>query len=155
MTRTWLLQELRRMRFKEAYGGWQERRPTSSKGAQVVAATALGCLTLGSVYRRTICQGETLPPLQSELSELRAASEAHRTTRLVEGNRTQNRPLANGRSPCRRDRCRRRAEPPTLHRRLRHPCGMPEDPAALSLRAPSLPSADPKPGWGSEARVQR
>ena len=26
MTRTQVLQELRRMRFEEAYGGWQERR---------------------------------------------------------------------------------------------------------------------------------
>ena len=37
MTRTQLLQELRRMRFQEAYGGWQERRLT-----QEVAARLLG-----------------------------------------------------------------------------------------------------------------
>ena len=30
MTRTQLRQELRRMRFDEAYGGWQERRLTQA-----------------------------------------------------------------------------------------------------------------------------
>ena len=84
----------------------------------------------------------------SELSGLRAAGEAHRKTRLVAGNRTQDRPLAIGRSPCRRNHCRRRVEPPALHRRVRHPHGVPEGTAVLSLRAHSLPSADPKTGLG-------
>ena len=43
MTRTQLLQELRRMRFQEAYGGWQERRLT-----QEVAARLLGGVSADS-----------------------------------------------------------------------------------------------------------
>ena len=33
MTRTQVLQEIRRMRFEEAYGGWQERRLTQEEAA--------------------------------------------------------------------------------------------------------------------------
>ena len=36
MTRTQLLQELRRMRFQEAYGGWQERRLTQEEAARLL-----------------------------------------------------------------------------------------------------------------------
>ena len=32
MTKTQVLQEIRRMRFEEAYGGWQERRLTQGGG---------------------------------------------------------------------------------------------------------------------------
>ena len=36
MTRTQLLQELGRMRFQEAYGGWQERRLTQEEAARLL-----------------------------------------------------------------------------------------------------------------------
>ena len=36
MTRTQLLQELRRMRFQEAYGGWRERRLTQEEAARLL-----------------------------------------------------------------------------------------------------------------------
>ena len=36
MTRTQVLQEIRRMRFKEAYGGWQERRLTQEEAARLL-----------------------------------------------------------------------------------------------------------------------
>ena len=36
MTRTRVLQEIRRMRFKEAYGGWQERRLTQEEAARLL-----------------------------------------------------------------------------------------------------------------------
>ena len=36
MTRTQLLQELRRMRFNEAYGGWQERRLTQEEAVRLL-----------------------------------------------------------------------------------------------------------------------
>ena len=36
MTRTQLLQELRQMRFKEAYGGWRERRLTQEEAARLL-----------------------------------------------------------------------------------------------------------------------
>ena len=36
MTRTEVLQEIRRMRFKEAYGGWQERRLTQEEAARLL-----------------------------------------------------------------------------------------------------------------------
>ena len=35
MTRTQVLQEVRRMRLKEAYGGWQERRLTLRGGGPI------------------------------------------------------------------------------------------------------------------------
>ena len=35
MTRTQVLQEIRRMRFEEAYGGWQSRRLTQEEAARV------------------------------------------------------------------------------------------------------------------------
>ena len=35
MTKTEVLQEIRRMRFEEAYGGWQERRLTQEEAAQL------------------------------------------------------------------------------------------------------------------------
>ena len=60
-----------------------------------------------------------------------------------------------GRSPRRRNRRRRRAEPPSVHRGLRYPQGVPEDPAARSLRVDSLRSAHSESGWKVEARVQR
>ena len=34
MTRTQALQEIRRMRFEEAYGGWQSRRLTQEEAVQ-------------------------------------------------------------------------------------------------------------------------
>ena len=36
MTRTRVLQEIRRMRFEEAYGGWQERRLTQEEAARLL-----------------------------------------------------------------------------------------------------------------------
>ena len=36
MTRTQVLQEIRRMRFREAYGGWQERRLTQEEAARLL-----------------------------------------------------------------------------------------------------------------------
>ena len=36
MTRTQVLQEIRRMRFEEAYGGWQERRLTQEEAARLL-----------------------------------------------------------------------------------------------------------------------
>ena len=36
MTRTQVLQEVRRMRFKEAYGGWRERRLTQEEAARLL-----------------------------------------------------------------------------------------------------------------------
>ncbi len=36
MTRTQVLQELRRMRFEQAYGGWQERRLTQEEAARLL-----------------------------------------------------------------------------------------------------------------------
>ena len=36
MTRTQVLQEIRRMRFAEAYGGWQERRLTQEEAARLL-----------------------------------------------------------------------------------------------------------------------
>ena len=36
MTRTQLLQELRQMRFEEAYGGWQCRRLTQEEAARLL-----------------------------------------------------------------------------------------------------------------------
>ena len=36
MRRTELLQEVRKMRFEEAYGGWQERRLTQEEGARLL-----------------------------------------------------------------------------------------------------------------------
>ena len=36
MTRTQVLQEIRRMRFKEAYGGWQERRRPHEEAARLL-----------------------------------------------------------------------------------------------------------------------
>ena len=36
MTRTQVLQEIRRMRFKEAYGGWRERRLTQEEAARLL-----------------------------------------------------------------------------------------------------------------------
>ena len=36
MTRTQVLQEIGRMRFKEAYGGWQERRLTQEEAARLL-----------------------------------------------------------------------------------------------------------------------
>lgn len=36
MTRAELVQELRRMRFDEAYGGWQERRLTQEAAARLL-----------------------------------------------------------------------------------------------------------------------
>ena len=36
MTRTQVLQEIRRMRFNEAYGGWQERRLTQEEAARLL-----------------------------------------------------------------------------------------------------------------------
>lgn len=36
MTRTQGLQEIRRMRFAEAYGGWQERRLTQEEAVQLL-----------------------------------------------------------------------------------------------------------------------
>ena len=35
MTRTQVPQELRRMRFEEAGGGWRERRPTQEEAARL------------------------------------------------------------------------------------------------------------------------
>ena len=35
MVRTQVLQEIRRMRFNEAYGGWQERRLTQEQAARL------------------------------------------------------------------------------------------------------------------------
>ena len=35
MTRTQVLQEIRRMRFEEAYGGWQSRRLTQEEAARL------------------------------------------------------------------------------------------------------------------------
>ena len=35
MTRTQVLQEIRRMRFEEACGGWQERRLTQEEAARL------------------------------------------------------------------------------------------------------------------------
>ena len=36
MRRTELLQEVRKMRFEEAYGGWQERRLTQEEAARLL-----------------------------------------------------------------------------------------------------------------------
>ena len=36
MTRTKVLQEIRQMRFEEAYGGWQERRLTQEEAARLL-----------------------------------------------------------------------------------------------------------------------
>ena len=36
MTKTRLLQEIRKMRFEEAYGGWQERRLTQEEAARLL-----------------------------------------------------------------------------------------------------------------------
>ena len=36
MTRTQVLQEIRRMRFAEAYGGWQERRLSQEEAARLL-----------------------------------------------------------------------------------------------------------------------
>ena len=36
MTRTQVLQEIRRMRFEEACGGWQERRLTQEEAARLM-----------------------------------------------------------------------------------------------------------------------
>ena len=36
MTRTQVLQEIRRTGFKEAYGGWQERRLTQEEAARLL-----------------------------------------------------------------------------------------------------------------------
>ena len=36
MTRTQMLQEIRRMGLKEAYGGWQERRLTQEEAARLL-----------------------------------------------------------------------------------------------------------------------
>ncbi len=36
MTRTQVLQEIRRMRFEEAYGGWQSRRLTQEEAARLL-----------------------------------------------------------------------------------------------------------------------
>ena len=36
MRRTELLQEVRKMRFEEAYGGWQERRLTQEEAARML-----------------------------------------------------------------------------------------------------------------------
>lgn len=40
MTRTQLLQELRRTGFEEAYGGWPERRLTEEERARLLGVTA-------------------------------------------------------------------------------------------------------------------
>ena len=42
MTRTQVLQEVRRMRFAEAYGGWQERRLTQEEAARLLGVTGAG-----------------------------------------------------------------------------------------------------------------
>ena len=36
MTKTQVLQEARRMRFEEAYGGWQDRRLTQEEAARLL-----------------------------------------------------------------------------------------------------------------------
>lgn len=36
MTRTQLLQEIRRVRFEEAYGGWRKRRLTQEEAARLL-----------------------------------------------------------------------------------------------------------------------
>ena len=41
MTRTQVLQEIRRMRFKEAYGGWQERRLTQEEAARLLGGVSV------------------------------------------------------------------------------------------------------------------
>ena len=38
MTKTQVLQELRRMRFKEAYGGWRARRLTQEEEVRLLGA---------------------------------------------------------------------------------------------------------------------
>ena len=40
MTRTQVLQEIRQMRFDEAYGGWQARRLTQEETARVLGVVA-------------------------------------------------------------------------------------------------------------------
>ena len=40
MTRTKVLQEIRQMRFEEAYGGWQERRLTQEEAARLLGVPA-------------------------------------------------------------------------------------------------------------------
>ena len=48
MRRTELLQEVRKMRFEEAYGGWQERRLTQEEAARLLG-----------VCERTVCPRES------------------------------------------------------------------------------------------------
>ena len=48
MTRTQVLQEIRRMRFEEAYGGWQSRRLTQEEAARLLG-----------VCERTACPRES------------------------------------------------------------------------------------------------
>ena len=46
MARTQVLQEIRRMRFEEACGGWQETRPTQEADEARVAELAQGVIVL-------------------------------------------------------------------------------------------------------------
>ena len=91
MIRTMLLQELRRMRFEEACGGWRERWLTQEEAAR-----------LPGVCERAFRSGiQSMPESGSCKGPLRACRSV--AARVV-GSHTGRGPL---RVPVRRERCRR------------------------------------------------
>ena len=73
MRRTELLQEVRKMRFEEAYGSWQGRRLTQEEAARLLGVCTLQWVHL--VHRRLFGPLGHVPP---------AAFEAHYDHRLRE-----------------------------------------------------------------------
>lgn len=72
MTRTQLLQELRRMRFKEAYGGWQERRLRTLDRAVLVRRAAVVARDRHAVMgaQRLIALGHVLGFVPAQVGRL-------------------------------------------------------------------------------------
>ena len=67
MTRTRVLREIRRMRFEEACGGWQERRPPVRPGERPLEETPwerghLARGGLGCAAQRAPCGRDTSTP---------------------------------------------------------------------------------------------
>ena len=79
MTRTQVLQELRRMRFAEAYGGWQERR-LSQEEAETrldVKVPARECISVPGRLGKfsSVPMGDELEDASTRLGERRGSSE--------------------------------------------------------------------------------
>ena len=97
MTRTQVLREVRRMRFAEAYGGWQERRLTQEEAARLLG----GCMSarFGATWTATrtsspspcpLSRSRRRAPAESRFRlERRISSEARAGRRTIRHHRAQ------------------------------------------------------------------